>query len=127
MIAPLEWHAPSHECTRLLIQLVPCVGRPAEPDLLAALPGPAFARDIGGGDQQHGAAVGGDAGERAVAFVGDMDDAAGPSLLGAGPRGEQPDLLRPHRQPALATVAWQAVGDADEAGHEARARPLVDL
>ena len=63
-----------------------------------------------------------DAVERAVALVGDVDDAALLGMVGVGPRGEQGDLLRPQRQPGAAALDRQDVGDADEVGDEARAR-----
>ena len=100
--------------------------RPAQPHALAAPERPR-ARDIGGRDQQHAAVVGGDAIERAVALVGDVDDLAGDGVRGVRPRRAEGDLLRPQRQPAAAVADGQDVGDADEVGDEARARPLVDF
>src|SRR5258708_15445223 len=104
MTAPLEWRAPSHECPRLLIELVAGVGGPAQPYALAATERLRRARDVGCRDQQHGAVICRDAIKRAIALVGRVDDLAGDGMRGVRPRDAESDLLRPQRQPT-ATVA----------------------
>ena len=64
--------------------------------------------------------------ERTVALVGHVDDSPGHRLRQLRPRGRERDLLRPQRHPAAARQS-QDVGDADEVGHEARSRVLVDF
>ncbi len=83
-------------------------------------------RGVGRGHDHRAVGLGGDVIERAVAFIGDVDDLAGHGLRQVGPRGRQRDLLRPQRHPAAAGQG-EDVGDADEVGHEARGRLLVDL
>src|SRR5829696_368775 len=111
-----------------LLQPLPGIARPAQPHVLAARPGFAwFAGDVGGRDQEHAAVQKADAVERAVALIGDIDDAALLGMVGVGPGGEQGDLLGAQRQPGAAALDRQDVGDADEIGDEARAWMLVDL
>src|SRR5258705_178151 len=107
MTAPLEWRAPSHECTRLLIELMSGVGGPAQPHALAATERLRRARDVGGRDQQHGAVVGRDAIERAIALVGCVDDLAGDGVRGVRPLDPEGDLLWPQRQPAATGARWR--------------------